>query len=199
MIADKDYKAWIIEIKSKIRSTQMKAVVAMNATLIEFYWDMGKMISEKQTAWGTSFLETLSKDLKTEFPDMKGFSVTNLKYCKLFFNQFPFRPQAGDELKLTGQQAVDQISPQSEDENLFTLITSIPWGHTKLIIDKIKDNIVAKFYIQQTIENAWGRETLALQIKSRLYEREGQAITNFKTTLPDPLSDLAQQTLGINN
>ncbi len=176
LIIDDDYKKWILEIKSKIRSAQMKAVVAVNAALIEFYWDLGRMISEKQTAWGSNFLEKVSHDLKSEFPDAKGFSVTNLKYCRLFYNQFKFGHQVGDEI-------------------LFELIKQIPWGHTKLIINKIKDNSIAEFYIKQTIQNSWGRETLALQIKSQLFERQGKAITNFKQTLPEPLSDLAQQTL----
>ena len=173
---DDDYKKWILEIKSKIRSAQMKAVTTVNAALIEFYWDLGKMISEKQTAWGSNFLEKVSSDLKSEFPDAKGFSVTNLKYCRLFYNQFKFGHQVGDE-------------------SLFELIKQIPWGHTKLIINKIKDNSTSEFYIKQTIQNAWGRETLALQIKSQLFERQGKAITNFKQTLPEPMSDLAQQTL----
>jgi predicted nuclease of restriction endonuclease-like (RecB) superfamily len=184
---DKEYKSWIIEVKSKIRAAQIKAVLSVNAVVIEFYWDLGKMIIEKQTAWGTKFLEQVSKDLSAEFPDMKGFSVTNLKYCKLFYNKFPIRPQAGDELKT--------ISPQVEDEIVFNLVKQIPWGHIKLIIDKVKESKTAQFYIQQTIENAWGRETLALQIKSQLYERQGKAITNFSNTLPQPMSDLAQQTL----
>ena len=187
MQIDSDYQKWLIEIKSKIRATQIKAALAINATMIEFYWDLGKMITEKQTAWGTAFLENLSKDLITEFPDMKGFSLTNLKYCKLFYTKFPIRPQAGDELKT--------ISPQVEDELLFNLVKQIPWGHIKLIIDKVKDKKTDQFYIQQTIENAWGRETLALQIKSQLYERQGKSISNFKNTLPEPMSDLAQQTL----
>ncbi len=175
-LVDNEYKNWIKEIKAKIRTTQLKAAVAINSSLIEFYWDLGKMISEKQTAWGTQFLERLSKDLKAEFPDMEGFSVTNLKYCRLFYNYFAISPQAGDEL---GQQPVVRI----------------PWGHIKLIIGKIKSITEAQFYINQTIENHWSRDVLALQIKTNLYERAGKAISNFKNTLPEPQSDLAQQTL----
>jgi len=187
MIVDSEYKKWIIEIKSKIRATQIKAVLAINTTLIQFYWDLGKMITDKQTSWGTSFLENCSKDLSAEFPDMKGFSVTNLKYCKYLYSKFPISPQLGDDLI--------SISPQAEDELLLNLVKQIPWGHIKLLIDKVKDNKKAQFYIQQTIENNWGRETLSLQIKSHLYERQGNSISNFKYTLPEPMSELAQQTL----
>ena len=120
MLIDTDYKNWIVEIKSKIRSAQMKPVLTVNAAFIEFYWGLGKMIAEKQTAWGTKFIEQLSKDLQAEFPDMKGFSVTNLKYCKLLYNKFPIRPQPGDEL--------EKINPQPEDEILFNLVKQIPWA-----------------------------------------------------------------------
>ncbi len=92
-----EYKSWLLEIKSKIRNSQIKAAVAVNTVLIEFYWELGKMISLKQTIWGDKFLETLSSDLRTEFPDMKGFSVTNLKYCRLFYTYFTFGPQLGDQ------------------------------------------------------------------------------------------------------
>lgn len=89
----------------------------------------------------------------------------------------------------------NQISQQAVDQLLQQLVTQIPWGHNILIFTKSKDIIEALFYINQTIVNAWGRETLALQIKSDLYKRSGKAVTNFRNTLPEPLSDLAQQTL----
>lgn len=126
-----EYKNWLVELKNKIRSTQIKAAIAVNSALILFYWELGKTISEKQTAWGSKFLETLSKDLQDEFPDIKGFSVSNLKFCKLFYNYFSIRSQVENEIS----------------ENLFV---QLPWGHIKIIITKIKENIEAEFYIKQT-------------------------------------------------
>jgi predicted nuclease of restriction endonuclease-like (RecB) superfamily len=175
-ITNTEYKSWLVELKSKIRSTQIKAAIAVNSALILFYWDLGKMISEKQTSWGSKFLETLSKDLQNEFPEMKGFSVSNLKFCKLFYNYFSIRSQL-------------------ENEIANNLIVKLPWGHVKLIIVKIKNIEETSFYVKQTIENNWSRDILDLQIKSKLYERQGKAITNFKNTLPEPFSDLAIQTL----
>ena len=175
-ITTTEYKNWLVELKRKIRSSQIKAAIAVNSELIAFYWELGKMISEKQTAWGSKFLETLSKDLQDEFPEMKGFSVSNLKFCKLFFNYFSIRSQVENEIA----------------ENV---VVKLPWGHIKLIITKVKETIEANFYIQQTIENNWSRDVLDLQIKSNLYERQGKSITNFKNTLPEPFSDLAIQTL----
>ena len=173
---DSEYKEWILEIKNKIRSTQIKTAIAVNTALINFYWELGQMISEKEKSWGNKVLETLSKDLQSEFPEMKGFSLTNLKYCKLFYNYFSIRPQV-------------------EDEFQKNVIFQLPWGHIKLIINKIKDTSESQFYINETIENNWSRDVLALQIKTDLFKRQGKSITNFKNTLPEPFSELAQQTL----
>ncbi len=173
---DSEYKEWILKIKNKIRSTQIKTAIAVNTALINFYWELGQMISEKESSWGNKVLETLSKDLQSEFPEMKGFSLTNLKYCKLFYNYFSIRPQV-------------------EDEFQKNVIFQLPWGHIKLIINKIKDTSEAQFYINETIENNWSRDVLALQIKTDLFKRQGKSITNFKNTLPEPFSELAQQTL----
>lgn len=192
-LSDSTYKQWLIELKGKIRSAQIKAAIAVNTELILFYWELGKMISEKQTVWGSKFLENLSKDLQDEFPDMKGFSVSNLKTCKLFFEYF--RSQAVNEIAI-GSQPVNQLpGQQAVDEFKQHPVTQIPWGHIKLIITKIKDYHTALFYIQKTKENNWSRDVLALQIKSHLHVRTGIAITNFTNTLPEPLSELAQQTL----
>jgi predicted nuclease of restriction endonuclease-like (RecB) superfamily len=156
--------------------------------LIEFYWVLGKKIAEKETKWGSKFLETLSNDLQSEFPEMKGFSVSNLKTCKLFYMYFP-----------NGSQPVNQIdiesSSQAVNSNSTDIIFQIPWGHTKHLITKLKDKEEALFYIKKIIQNNWSRDVLALQIKSNLYQREGKSINNFRNSLPTPFSDLALQTL----
>jgi predicted nuclease of restriction endonuclease-like (RecB) superfamily len=164
----------------------MKAALSVNSALIEFYWDLGKMIAEKQSAWGSKLIERIATDLKTEFPQMQGLSNSNLKYCKRFYEFY------GEKLdfqtnKQIGQQVVDQLH--------FNLLKQIPWGHNIQIFTKSKDDKEALFYLQQTLKNSWGRETLALQIKSNLYARQGKSINNFKNTLPAPMSDLAEQTL----
>ena len=175
-----EYKNWITEVKAKVRSSQIKAALAVNSELIRFYWDLGRMITEMQTRfhWGDKVIERASKDLKEEFPDVNGLSSRNLKYCRQFYQFYQ---------SSFGQQPVAQLSND--------LLDKVPWGHNILIFTKSRNLIEAKFYIGQTIENNWSRDTLALQLKSRLHERSGKAITNFKHTLPNPVSDLAQQTL----
>ena len=111
----------------------------------------------------------------SEFPDMKGFSARNMKYIRQWF-LFYNTPQT------IGQQAVAQL-------------THIPWGHNLVIISKCQHREEALFYVQNTLAHNWSRSVLTHQIESRLYEREGKALTNFAVTLPRPQSDLAQQTL----
>jgi predicted nuclease of restriction endonuclease-like (RecB) superfamily len=166
-----DYKIWLSELKLKVRRSQIKAAIAVNSELIGFYWDLGKMIAERQTHWGSKFLDQVSYDLKVAFPDMQGFSVRNLKYCRLFYTFYK-------EFSI-GQQLVAQL----------------PWGHNILVFTKSNSEQEAKFYIEQTIENNWSRDVLAFQLKTNLYERIGKSVNNFKTTLPETFSDLAEQTL----
>ena len=126
---DPEYKTWLI---------QLKAAIAVNSALIEFYWELGKMIEERHTGYGSQFLDVLSKDLKSEFPEMNGLSVRNLKYARQFylFHSPQIRQQAVAEFR---QQPVAQI----------------PWGHNILIFSKSIDSREANFYLQQTLENNW--------------------------------------------
>ncbi len=198
---DKEYKNWLKEVKNRIQSTQIKAAIAVNRALIEFYWDLGKMIVNKQeqSNWGTKLIEQLSKDLKKEFPEMSGFSRTNLYYIQLFYQRFSsfeifekIIPQVGEQLENT---IVPQVEGQNKSQKILQLLGQLPWGHIKVLISKIKDDEECLFYIQEIISNNWSRDVLELQIKTNLYQRQGKAVTNFKNTLPEPQSDLANQTI----
>jgi predicted nuclease of restriction endonuclease-like (RecB) superfamily len=177
---DSEYKDWLSKLKTQIRTVQLKTAITVNSTLILFYWELGKMITEKQsqTKWGDKLIDQLAKDLKTEFPEIKGLSRSNLFYTRQFYLFYQ------QETTLQGGFLIIQ-----------QLVGQIPWGHNILIFTKSKHTEEARFYLQQTIENQWSRERLALQLKSGLYERQGKAITNFSHTLPSPLSELAQETL----
>ena len=180
-ILDKDYILWIKDIKKYIRSQQIRAAVKVNVELLKVYWRLGRDITEYKAdaQWGSGFYESLSRDLKVEFPDMKGFSVTNLKYCRRFYELY----SQSDTIR---QQLVDEL-PVS--------IFSIPWGHHTEIIAKCKSVEVALFYVHKTIENGWSRAVLLNFLDAKLHLTEGKAITNFDRLLPAPMSDLAQQTL----
>jgi len=197
LIQNKTYYSWFKELKYKVRLVQIKAAVKVNSELLQFYWELGQDIVDKQknAKWGDGFLKQLSIDLSSEFPDMKGFSLRNLKYIKqwyLFYSQ---------EI-VKSQQAVGQISSQAflQSEKLIgqqavAQLIQIPWGHNIAIISKCKNLNEAFFYIQKIIQNNWSRSVLTHHIESNLFKREGKAITNFKATLPEPQSDLARETL----
>ena len=172
-----EYKSWLKTLKQKVLSTQLKAAVQVNSTLLAFYWELGEDIVRRQTQvnWGDGFLKQLSKDLMTEFPDIKGFSLSNIKYIRqwhLFYR---------DEVEKS-QQLVGQL-------------TSTPWGHNLKIISKCQTTAEALYYVCNTIEYGWSRNVLTHQIESGLWQREGKTVSNFNSTLPTVQSDLAQQTL----
>ena len=94
---DTEFKTWITQIKKQVRGAQIKASIAVNEEMLELYWNIGKDISERnfEKSYGSKFFEKTSFELKTEFPDAQGFSVTNLKYMKRFYKFYePIRHQA---------------------------------------------------------------------------------------------------------
>jgi len=179
IIKHSEYRNWLYDLKQQIKTEQIKASRSVNSQMIMLYWDLGKQITEKQenAKWGSGFIKQLSKDLREEFPEMKGFSADNLTYMKrfyLFYSQ-------------TSEKSVRQFP-------------RVPWGHHMLILKKVKDYTQALFYINKTIENNWSRAILEYQIESNLSGRQGKAVTNFSLTLPTPQSDLANELMkDLNN
>lgn len=167
------YKELLKEIKDRVKSSQLKAAIAVNREMISLYWEIGSRVLEKQKkeGWGAKTIEKLAKDLKSSFPDMKGFSKTNLKNMVQFAKEYP-------DFEI-GQQAVGQI----------------PWGHNVVIMQKVNNQEERLWYVHETIKNGWSRMVLTTWIENQLYRRQGKAITNFKETLPSLQSDLAEQTL----
>ena len=198
---DPNYKNWIVDLKQKIRQTQIKAAIKVNTALIELYWDLGKEIAGKkfENTYGSGFFNLLSNDLRAEFPDIKGFSESNLKFCKrfyLFYNQdLRNRQQVVNELRITEnpnrQQPVDDLENNHFSQNIFL----IPWGHHVTLITKCKTPKEAHFYINKTIENGWSRAVLLNMLSAKLIESQGKAVTNFSKTLPDDQSELVKETL----
>lgn len=215
-ILDKEYKNWIKDLSSRYRKSQIKAALKVNDEMLRFYYDLGKdIVSMKvESRWGSGFMKNLSRDLKEQNPDATCFSQTNLFYMVNFYCLYqsyleitpqvegknPIFPQLGGKLAETSitQQVVEQLpnkqfTPQLV-EQIASDIFSIPWGHHKVLIDKFQNSPQkALFFVHQTVENGWSRDTLLNFIGTDLYERQGKALTNFKNTLPDETSDLAQE------
>jgi predicted nuclease of restriction endonuclease-like (RecB) superfamily len=214
LMIDKEYKSWLSDIKLKVRNVQIKAALRVQTELLNFYWELGADIVAKQShaRWGDGLIEQLSKDLMAEFPEIKGFSRSNLMYIKkwyLFYSSatLPIQISQQDVSQLPPEQKVQQPVGQIQEaeksqqivdqtgQRAIPHITRIPWGHNIAIITKCKNIDEALYYVQCTLAHNWSRSVLVHQIESGLYKREGKAVSNFALTLPKPQSDLATQTL----
>ncbi len=167
------YPDWLAELKTRIYSAQQRAALAVNRELVLLYWQIGRDILERQAreGWGARVIERLAHDLRTAFPEMKGFSPRNLKYMRGFAQAWP---DAGFV------QAV---------------LAQLPWYHQIALLDKLSDAEARRWYAARAIAHNWSRNVLVRQIETNARGRSGQAVTNFAERLPAPLSDLARESL----
>lgn len=175
-IRENDYQQWVNTLKSRFQTAKVSASLKVNNELMRFYLSVGKDISNNQfeNRYGSQFYKRLSLDLQHAIPNSKGFSPTNLKYMRYFYELFR------DEI---------QNHPQVVDD-----LVCLPWGHIRYIIDNCKnDSRKALFFVSKTIENNWSRAVLLNFLGTDLYDRQGKAVTNYSRTLPNPQGELAQQ------
>lgn len=168
-----NYASWLVELKQRIQSAQQRAALSVNRELVLLYWQIGKEILERQQTqgWGAKVVDQLAKDLSAAFPDMKGFSRSNLMYMRAFHEAWP-------------EEAIVQ-----------QLVGQLPWGQNLLLLTKLKTREEREWYAAKAIGNGWSRNVMWHHISTQLLERSGKAITNFAGRLPKPDSELAHQTL----
>lgn len=207
-IIDKDYTMWVEDLCRRYRQSQIKAAVKVNAEQLKYNWLLGRDIVEMhvEERWGESVIKNLATDLQKEIPGVKGLSQRNIYYCKRFYLLYSMAdkilPQVGANLE-DGIADAAQDQAREKEHSVFLPqlgakiqqdLFAVPWGHHKLLMDKFSNDVnKALFYIHQTVENGWSRSVLLNFISTNLYERQGKAITNFTKTLPDELSDLAEE------
>jgi predicted nuclease of restriction endonuclease-like (RecB) superfamily len=167
------YDHFLHDLKSRIRAARTRAALSVNRELILLYWQIGRDILERQEreGWGAKVIERLARDLRAEFPDMKGLSPRNLLFMRAFAEAYP------------------------DEEKVKQLVSQLPWGHVVRLIQKVKSQEEREWYINKAFENGWSRDVLVMQIESRLFHRQGKTVSNFAATLPPLQSDLALQTL----
>lgn len=181
-----DYSEWIANLKQKIAGARQRIILAANEEQIKLYHEIGKDILNKQKmeGWGAKVIDRIAVDLREAFPEIKGFSSSNLKYMRYFAKECP-------SLKI-GQQSADLL----------------PWFHIITILTNIRDSKVREWYAMETVSQAWARDTLTKNIKTNLHLRQGSAITNFKKSLPVTEAEIAAEILkdpynfdflGLNN
>lgn len=167
------YADWLLDLKSRIHTAQQRAALAVNRELVLLYWQIGRDILARQASqgWGAKVIERLAHDLRTAFPEMKGFSPRNLKYMRAFAEAWP------------------------DDEFVQAVLAQLPWYHQLALLDKLSTPETRRWYAAQAIQHNWSRNVLVMQIETRLLERSGSAVTNFEASLPKPQSDLARESL----
>jgi len=146
-------------------------VLAANSAMVLLYWDIGRMILERQdrAGWGAKVIDRLAVDLREAYPDMKGFSPRNLKYMRAFAAAWPD--------KAVVQEPLARIS----------------WYHNIALLEKLTGGQERLWYARKALEHGWSHSILVLQIKGRAHARQGKVISNFKATLPPADSDMAAQ------
>ena len=144
-----DYSALLSEVKQRIRSAQYDALKAVNKELISLYWDIGRMIVERQKGktWGKAVVERLAKDLQAEFPGMQGFSAANLWRAKHFHETY------------------------ANKEKLAPLVREIGWTHNLIILEKCKDDLEREFYLRMARKFGWTKNVLIHQIENQSYKK----------------------------
>lgn len=167
------YADFLASLKQRIQTAQLRASLAVNQELVLLYWGIGKDILARQQkdGWGTRVIERLSKDLRSEFPGMQGLSPRNLGYMKAFAEAW------------------------TDESILQAALAKLTWYHNLTLLEKVKPPKERLWYAQQALAHGWSRNILVFHIESKLFQRQGKAITNFEAALPAPQSDLARQIL----
>ncbi len=188
----------LADIKARIAQARVKAALAANHVLIDLYWHIGRSIVERQRlqGWRKSVVERLAADIQAAFPGIAGFSRQNIWTMRAFYLAYaeevaillrPVRELGGANLP---RPVADLHGP-----SIPGVMRGIPWGHNLELIFTLKDPARRLWYAQKALEHGWSRPVLVHQIESRLYERQGTAVTNFDAALPPSQSDLAKQAI----
>jgi predicted nuclease of restriction endonuclease-like (RecB) superfamily len=170
---DVGYFSWLDALKKQIASARSRAALAVNAELIGLYHSIGRELLERKRTlrWGDKVVARLASDLRETFPDMKGFSSSNLKYMRYFAEHCPDGR--------IGQQPADQL----------------PWFHVVTILTRVIEKTEQEWYAAAAVSQAWSRSTLEQHINDRLYARKGGAVSNFSRRLPSAISKEAHESL----
>lgn len=175
-LAKQDYYPCLLrEIKARIRSAQYAALKTVNRELVGLYWDIGRMIVERQNVegWGTAVVEQLAADLRTEFPGVGGFSASNIWRMRAFFEAY------------------------SGMKKLAPLVREIAWSHNLTILQRCKDTLEREFYLRMTRKFGWSKNVLIHQIDNQSYEKSLLGQTNFDQALTPKLR--AQAKLAVQD
>lgn len=188
------YATLLADIKQRVQRAQVRAMLAVNAELIRLYWDIGRVIDERQRqeGWGAGVIPRLARDLHNDLPEEKGFSERNIKQMLAFYREYA---QLSFVQQPAAQIETEPKVPQAAALFTAELILALPWTHHAILMAKVKDPATRHWYMQAALEHGWSRSILVMQIETAAHQRQGRAASNFALRLPKPESDLVQQTL----
>lgn len=196
------YNDAVQQIKSAILESQLAAARAANKQLLSLYYAVGKFVSEnsREGVWGTGAIDTISAQLRREMPGLRGFSATNIKYMRIFFEQWSLvinRQPLADDLKIAENCekkpnlpifALLDINRSPLANNLdFSDFLELSFTHHMEILLKTSSLEERTFYIRQTVSNHWDKYTLREYLKADLFHHQGKMSNNFALTLPKTL------------
>jgi len=198
MLSDTRYIEWLTDVKNRFRQSQIRASIRVNTSMLEFYWSIGRdlVALRAEERWGAGVVKQFALDMRQAFPNITGFSDSNVKYMKRWYSFYY-------ELIIKGQQVAGQIGAGAEEKSqqpadqleMPKIFGQIPWFHHVHIISKCQSLDEALFYIKKVSEEGWSRSFLESQIASNLFQIQGAALTNFERTLPSPQNLLAKEIL----
>jgi len=194
----KFYGSLLGDIKGRIQQAQCRATQAANAELVLLYWDIGKLILQRQQqeGWGSSVIPRLSTDLHNALPELKGFSERNIGYMIRFAREYGSPEFLQQPVAKLAEPPLSDSAPSGSIPVVVSkLLASLPWGHNILLMEKIKAAEERLWYARQAIEQGWSRDALASAIKTHAHARQGVAVNNFNLRLPSPQSELAREML----
>lgn len=198
---NKEYVELLAQVKTRIQSAQARAALSANAEMIGMYWDIGRMIHERQEreGWGAGVIPRLAVDLRNDFPEQKGFSERNIGRMIAFYREYAaddyFLPQPVAKLPGSKNEVAPEDPLLTDLHDAQRLAAQLPWGHNILLLEKVKDKPTRMWYMAQTIAHGWPRAALSQMLKNQVHERQGAAVTNFKQHLPEAHAELARKTL----
>lgn len=191
------YTTLLADIKQRVQQAQVRAMLSVNAQLVQLYWEIGQTIDQRQqqAGWGSAVIPRLARDLHNELPEEKGFSERNIKRMLAFYREYAHLTLGAVPTAPTANAADAPKVPQAVALFPAELILALPWGHHAELMAKVKDHATRRWYMQAALEHGWSRNVLLMQIETAAHQRHGHAASNFALRLPKPESDLVQQTL----
>lgn len=209
MLSDTKYVEWLSDVKARFCQSQIKASIRVNTSMLELYWSIGRdlVALRAEERWGAGVVKQFALDMRQAFPDVTGFSDTNVKYMKRWYSFYYERVTKGQQvadligMEEKGQQLADQIKAAEKGHQVGGFLEMpeifgrVPWFHHIHIISQCQSLNEAIFYINKVSEEGWSRSVLENQISANLFQTQGAAVTNFERTLPSTQSQLAKEIL----